>query len=392
MKKCRLPKTPADKIDISLDGKFLTEVLKRVDSVTRFSESADALTHSHLLVTYMGDVFVIGRTPDTFVCHIVNGASSSGDTAFNIDPKSLMGLISKRGALELNYTHPQVFIKEQKGRYKSDFKVKQLSPEQIPMVEEGLRHHIKGGHEMGREVIDAMTEGVKATRIKDPITNEAVICRVDCDGKKMQVTSPGDWTSARFITKIKKACEPFRFSLTGEMFDLVSKFCGNEKVTFHVDTSAFAAEAESFVVTLPPIQSSDEDYRFIENTLQALGKPVTTLTVNGDLSAPFANIATLVDGKGNTNATLMLKKKEFRLKFGNDAGNVQDSLTLDAPVPKEFKTLLDMRIMRELLKNIGKQEQHLMGFHGQSLNDLNAFTLKYDDDKRQILYFGYIPS
>ncbi len=391
MKKCRLPKNPAEKAVLTFDGKFLTEVLKRVDSVTRFSESADALTHSHLLASFKGDVFVIGRTPDTFVCHEIVGASCTVDTVFNIDPKSLMGLIAKRGLLEAEYDHPMVKMKEAKGRYKAEFKVKQLSPEQVPMVEEGLRHHIEGGHVMERDVIDKMNEGIRAVRIKDVITDEAIICRVMCDGKHMKVISPGDWTSAQYIAPFKKQVESFRFSMTGAMFDLVNKFCGDEKVTFHVDSSAFTAEAESFVMTLPPVQSNDEDYRFVENMLNDLGKPVVAVNITGDLQTPFNNIATLVDAKGNVNAQIHVKKKELRIKFGNDSGSASDALKLSKETKKEFKTLVDTRIMRELLRNIGKEETHDLGFYGSSVNDLSAFTLRYENDVRSLLYFGYVP-
>lgn len=391
MKKCVLPKNPSDSSKLTFNGKFMTEVLKRVDSVTRFSESADTLTHSHLLVCYKGDVFIVGRTPDTFVCHEVNGATSETDTVFNIDPKHLLGLINKREMLDVEYRYPMVSMKEQKGRYKSEFKVQQLSPEQIPMVEEGLRHHIQGGHTMSREVIEKMNDGIKLTRIKDHITDETIICRVMCDGRTMKVISPGDWTATQYISDLKKEVEAFRFSMTGQMFDLVNKFCGDEKVTFHVDSSAFTAEAESFVMTLPPVQSTDEDYRFIDNMFSDLGKPITEMKVKGDFLAPFLNIGSIMDSKGNVFAQIKAAKQRLTIKFGNDKGSVQDALKLGKEVKKEIEALLDIRIMKELLKNVTKEESHQMGFFGSSINDLTSFTLSYKNEERSLLYFGYLP-
>lgn len=391
MKTCRLPKNPAKTCNITLNGNFLSDILKRVDSVTRFSESDDKLTHIHLLVTYKSDVFVLGRTPDTFVACQVPGASADSDTVINIDPIQLTGIISKRKELDVVYDGKTLNASEQKGKYKAEVKVRPVSVEQIPMVEQGLRHHIEGGHPMNREVIDAMTQGVKLTRLKDTITNQAVICRVVCDGKTLSITSPGHWTSSRFRADLKKKAEAFRFSLTGEMFDLIYRFCGEEKVTFHVDATAFAAESETFVLTLPPIQASDEDYRYMDNMLAQLGKPLVGCVIKGDLSAPFANISTLIEKKGNTNAKLTVKKKEFRLKFGNDSGSIQDSLTLAKPVEREVTANLDLRIMRELLRSIGREEKHSMGFHGANINSLNAFSLNYKFDTHTLLYFGYLP-
>ncbi|QYW05190.1 hypothetical protein pEaSNUABM21_00176 [Erwinia phage pEa_SNUABM_21] len=391
MKTCRLPKKPSKSCNITLTGTLLSDILKRVDSVTRFSESDDKLTHIHLIVTYKSDVFVLGRTPDTFVAYQVPGATADTDTVFNIDPNSLNGLITKRKELTLTFDGKQVAIAEQNGKYKADFKIRPLSDEQIPMVEQGLKHHISGGHPMSREVIDAMTQGVRLTSMKDTITNQTIICRVVCDGKSMKIQSPGHWTSSRYTCDLKKKAEPFRFSLTGAMFDLVYRFCGEEKVTFHVDSSSFAAESDSFVLTLPPIQASDEDYRYMDNMLVQLGKPLIGVVVKGDLSAPFTNISTLIEKKGNTSAKIILKKKEIKFKFGTDAGNVQDSMSLAKPVERELSAHLDLRIMRELLKSIGREEKHSMGFHGANINKLTAFSLNYKFDTHSLLYFGYLP-
>lgn len=391
MKKCRLPSKPSTSSTLDIDGNKLSDILKRVDSVTRFSESTDKLTHIHLLISYNSDVFILGRTPDTFVAHHVPGATSTKDIICNIDPVQLGGLIAKRGELVLEYDGRTINMTAKKGKYKSEFKIKPVSEEQIPMVEEGLRHHIKGGHEMSRDVIEKMTTGIRYTRLKDQITDEAVICRVECLGDSLRVTSPGNWTSARYSAKLSKKNEKFRFSLSGSMFDLVSKFCGEDRVNFHVDSGAFAVESDSFVLTLPPIQSSDEDYRFIDNMLEQLGKPILGCVVKGDLSAPFSNIATLLEKKANTYASLVVKKKEFRIKFSNDSGSIQDSLPLAKEVSHEVKTRLDMRFMRELLRAIGKEDRHAMGFHGSSLEGLNAFSLNYTFGEDKLLYFGYLP-
>lgn len=392
MKKCRLPKKPSSSCSLSLDGNKLADILKRVDSVTRFSESTDALTHIHLLVAYDSDVFILGRTPDTFVAHHLPNAKADKDCVFNINPVQLSGLIAKRGELDFNYDGKNVYITAKTGKYKSEFKVKPISEEQIPMVEEGLRHHIKGGHEMSRDVIEKMTLGIRYTRLKDPITDQAIICRVECMGDSIRVTTPGNWTSARYTAQLGKKNEKFRFSLSSTMFDLVSKFCGEDKVNFHVDSASFAAEGDSFVLTLPPIQASDEDYRFIDNMLAQLGNPILGCVVKGDLSAPFANIAPLIDKKTGTHASLVLKKKEFRIKFSNDSGSVQDSLVLAKPIEKEIKTRLDMRIMKELLRTIGREDKHAMGFHGSSIEKLNAFSLNYKFGEDKLLYFGYLPA
>lgn len=391
MKKCRLPKK-LNNTSIELDCTLLAGILKRVDSVTKFSESTDIMTHIHLLVAYQSDVFIVGRTPDTFVAHHVPGAKAEKDTAFNIDPNQLVGIINKRGPCVLSYDGAEVEIKAVKGKYKARFKVRSFSPEQVPMVQEGLRHHVEGGQTLNKEFITKLADGVRLTRLRDPYTNAAVICRVETDGKTIQITSPGTFTSAQYKSKLTAKCPKFRFSLSGEMFDLIYKFIASDDIEIHADTTSFTAESADFVVSLPPLQSNDEDYRFLDTLLEALGDSVYGTTIKGDLSAPFENIQSIVDKKGQANATIKIAKKEMKISFANDSGSVQDSVKLSKEVKKPLTCKMDMKILKDMLKHIGREPKHDIAFKGSSINDLKAFTLTYNQDDHKLLYLGYIPS
>lgn len=395
MKTCKLPTKPSASCEIELDGKALTEVLKRVDSVTGFSESIDKLTHIHMLVVHDKDVFIIGRTPDTFVAYHLEGAKGTKDSMFSIDPKQLQGLIAKRDKLIMSFDFNQssdVTIEAVKGKYRAEYKTRQVSSEQIPMVNEGLRHHIEGGHSMSKEVIDRMTQGIRLTRLTDPYTSSPVICRVECTGDELKVTSPGNWTSSRYEAELEESVNPFRFSLSGGMFDLIYKFIDGDAVTFHADSASFAAESDNFVVTLPPIQSNDNDYRRVDDLYQNLGKPVVSATLQGDISAPFTNISSILDKKGKAAATIEFKKKDVRIEFANDSGRVSDALKSKNAMATAVKAKLDLRVMNVIMKNIAKEPEHVLGLHGASVKSLSAFSLTYSNKEYDLLYLGYLPS
>jgi len=391
MKKCKLPDSAATGVGFKFDAKELSGILKKVDSVTRFSQSNDKLTHIHLICSYKSNVFVIGKTPDTFVAYLVPNAIADGDTVFNIDPVQLDGLIAKRNHMVATYTGREVELNEVKGRYSSKFKVRPLSPEQTPMVNEGLRHHLTGGNEMSAEVIERMVEGVRLCRIKDTVTQESVVCRVTVDGKNMQVFSSSNWANSRYTTKLTEKETPFRFSLSVEMFDLVMKFCGKNKVNFYADSNSFAAEAEDFVLTLPPQQATDQDYAYADMVENAMGAPLVAMTITEDLTAPFDNIFTLVDVKKFTSVSVKVSGKDMEIGFDNDSGSVRDSLRLTKSVERPFEAQLDIRIMREMLRNIGKEKEHRFGFHG-SLKKFKAMSLSYEMKNCKLVYYGYIPA
>lgn len=390
MKKCKLPERPATGVGFKFDAKELAGILKKVDNVTKFSQSNDKLTHIHLICSYKSQVFVIGRTPDTFVAYLIPNAIADGDTVFNIDPVQLAGLIAKRSAMTATYEGREVDMREVKGRYQTKFKVRPLSPEQVPMVNEGLRHHLQGGNEMSEEVIQKMVEGVRLCRLKDTITQESIICRVECEDKNMRVSSVSNWASSKFTTKLKEKVAAFRFSLSVEMFDLVMQFCGKNKVSFFADSNSFAAESEEFVLTLPPIQSTDQDYQYIDVMENAMGAPLIALTLKGDITAPFENIMTLVDVKTNTRVDVKVEKKEMHIGFDNDSGSVRDSIKLEKAVEREITTQFDIRILREMLRNIGKESEHQLGLHG-TLKKFKSMSLRYELKEGKLIYFGFIP-
>lgn len=391
MKKCKLPERPVNEMGFKFDAKELSGILKKIDSVTKFSSSKDALTHIHLICSYKSNVFVIGRTPDTFVAHLVPNAIADADTVFNIDPIQLDGLIAKRSAMVATFTGKELELSEVKGRYSSKFKVRPISPEQIPMVNEGLRHHLSGGSDMSEELIKKMVEGVGLCRLKDTITQESVICRVEVDGKDMRISSVSNWASSKYVTKLKEKLPAFRFSLSVEMFDLVMKFCGKSSVNFFADTNSFAAEADDFVLTLPPIQSNDNDYQAIDRMEQGVGKAAIAVKIKGDIQAPFDNIFTLVNVKQNTRVAVTLEKKSMQIGFDNDSGSVRDSLVLESAVERKIESQLDIRILREMLRNIGREKEHLFGFHG-TLAKFKAMSLYYQLKDCQLTYYGFIPA
>lgn len=391
MKKCKLPDSAATDVGFKFDAKELAAILKKVDDVTKFSQIKDKLTHIHLICSYKSNVFVIGKTPDTFVAYMVPNAIADGDTVFNVDPIQLAGLIAKRGAMVATYTGREVELNEVKGRYSSKFKVRPVSPEQIPMVNEGLRHHLTGGTEMSKEVIDKMVEGVNLCSIKDAISDETVICRVQVDGKDMRVTSASNWASAKYVTKLSEKVAAFRFSLSVTMFSLVMKFCGKDKVNFYADSNSFAAESDDFVLTLPPIQSTDQDYAYLDLVENAMGPALIAMRIKGDMSAPFENIFTLVDVKKFTNVSIRVEKKEMEIGFDNDSGSVRDSLRIETAVERPFEAQLDIRLFREMLRNVGREKEHLFCMHG-TLKKFKSMSLYYEMKDCKLTYFGYLPA
>lgn len=398
MKKCKLPNKVGAKFSFSVKSQNLVKVLSRVDLVTKFSDADDTLTNVHLVVAYGGDVFIIGRTPDTFIAHHVAEAKADGDGAFNIDPKQLQGLVDKRAEVNLNFDGTAVNITSTTSKYSATFKTKTLASEQIPLVSEGLRHHVNGGNSIPDQLIELLTEGVRCTKIKDCYSpTNPVICRVECTGKELEVTSLTNWHASRFVAKLgkklAKSVEPFRFSLSTQMFDLLYRVIDGQTAVLSADTTSFAAEADSFVLTLPPIQSSDADYRAVRDYYGSLQKPLIKSMLGPGLGATLSNIGSFVGKKEKPAVTITVGPKRASVSFANDSGNLTDAIkVISTSVKDKHPVRMDYTVLGEILKHVPDvSEGHSFDVYGNSIKELKMFSIHYETDVFSLDHLGYLP-
>lgn len=398
MRKCVLPSKPNKKFQIKVKSSSLVQVLNRVDLVTKFSDVDDTLTNVHLVVACEGQVFVLGRTPDTFIAHWVPDAESSNDGAFNVDPKQLKGLVDKRDELTLDFDGSAVEIAAVKGKYSATFKTKALSSEQIPLVSEGLRHHIKRGTEMPDTLIAALRKGVSLTKVRDCYTpTTPVVCRVSFDGAELEVTSRTNWHASRFVTKIDKKTakksSQFRFSLSVGMFELLDRVLADQPAVFSADTTQFAAESESFVLTLPPIQSSDVDYSLVREYFEALKKPLISSVFAEGLGSALNNIKSFVGKKEKPAVTITIAPKRATIAFANDNGSLSDAIKISKTnVTDKQKVRMDYTVLGEILKYVPDANAgHSFDVYGDSLAALKMFTIVVSNDDYKLQHVGYLP-
>ena len=398
MRNCVLPAKPGKKFQMTVSSKSMVNVLNRVDLVTKFSEADDSLTNVHLLVACEGQVFVIGRTPDTFIAHWVDGATSSADGAINVDPKQLKGLIDKREEVVLDYDGSAVTVTATKGKYTAVFKTKALSVEQIPLVQEGLRHHVDGGHKIDGDVMGLIRQGISMTKMKDIYTpSNPVICRIIADGSNLTIGSMTHWHASRFqapLPKSKKAKREFRFSLSVQMFDLLNRVVDGQPAQFSADVASFSAESDTFVLVLPPIQSSDSDYSIIDSYFESLKeKPLISAVFSSGLSSALTNIGSFVSKKEKPSLTMTIGPKTAAIAFSNDAGSVSDSIKIkSSSVDSKHPVRMDYTLLCEVLKLLPDSASgQSFAVYGNSIKELKMFNVAYKTPEFSVSHIGYLP-
>lgn len=401
MRNCVLPSKPGKKFQLTVKCSSMVQVLNRVDLVTKFSEADDSLTNVHLIVACEGQVFVIGRTPDTFIAHWVENATSSSDGAFNVDPKQLKGLIDKRDEVILDFDGSAVTVTATKGKYTAVFKTKALSVEQIPLVQEGLRHHVDSGHRIDGDIMAMIRQGISLTKIKDVYTpSSPVICRIVSNGEGLTVSTMTHWHASRFSAALPKSGKKkdskreFRFSLSVQMFDLLSRVIDGQDAQFSADVASFSAEADSFVLVLPPIQSSDSDYSVIDEFFESLkSKPLIQAVFSSGLSSALTNIGSFVGKKEKPSLTLTVGPKNASVSFSNDAGSVSDSIKIkSSSVDSKIPVRMDYTLLCEILKLLPESASgQAFSVYGNSIKELNMFNVQHKSAEYTISHLGYLP-
>jgi hypothetical protein len=241
-------------------------------------------------------------------------------------------------------------------------------------------------------------QGISMTKMKDIYTpSNPVICRIIADGSNLTIGSMTHWHASRFqapLPKSKKAKREFRFSLSVQMFDLLNRVVDGQPAQFSADVASFSAESDTFVLVLPPIQSSDSDYSIIDSYFESLKeKPLISAVFSSGLSSALTNIGSFVSKKEKPSLTMTIGPKTAAIAFSNDAGSVSDSIKIkSSSVDSKHPVRMDYTLLCEVLKLLPDSASgQSFAVYGNSIKELKMFNVAYKTPEFSVSHIGYLP-
>lgn len=363
----QIPKKLED-FSFSVVGKEFGRVLKVCDEVVKFSDADKMVEDLHLIVSDGKSVYAIGRTIDTFICHRLPAEDVQGVGAASVDFKAFTTLV-KRDSVHLSFRRGGFSAKA--SRFEFDQSTKQVSLDQLEMIDVTLRS-VKtrsDGEALTAKAVAMLRDAVALTYVPDIYLGAQVTSHIEVLNGKLRVSTARNWCVSIYETPIQDT-DDFKLSLHSDMITLLYKVVGDMKAQFYVSGSHFIASSDEFMVTLPPVRSTPDDYNRFAVVTAALGAPVRACYLGKDFGPATSTIMQVIA----TNAALKGKAVPFELtvmgksaKLQFDTDGCRMSETVGAKSSDKFNVKLDVRILSLILKNVmqlDKDTQHKCSMYG----------------------------
>ena len=363
----QIPKKLED-FSFSVSGKDFGRVLKVCDEVVKFSDADKMVEDLHLIVCDGKAVYAIGRTIDTFICHRLPAEDVSGVGAASVDFKSFATLV-KRDSVHLAFRRGGFSAKA--SRFEFDQSTKQVSLDQLEMIDVTLRS-VKtrsDGDALSRKAVSMLRDAVALTYVPDIYLGAQVTSHIEVANGRLRVSTARNWCVSIYESAIQDT-DDFKLSLHSDMITLLYKVVGDLPAQFYVSGSHFIASSDDFMVTLPPVRSTDADYNTFATVVAALGAPVRSCFLGKDFGPATSTIMQVIA----SNPALKGKAVPFELTVGEKAAKLQFDTdgcrmaeTVGAKATERFNVKLDVRILNLILKNVmqlDKETQHRCSMYG----------------------------
>lgn len=373
---------PGNSFSFACDAKRMADTLSKVFSVTAFSSASEAEKH-HILMAYKEKVFVVGYSPETFVCvrlQVDDTPTTSG--CFEFDISALQGLIKKRAGLAFDYSNNSFKMKALKGKYSCELKTIELSEEILVRINKSLRSQKEGESLTSTELL-SLKDAVSHTAIKEVYQDDkdnSLLCYISFDKGIMTVSAMDNFHMAYYKSKIKSKSK-FRLALSSSMFGLISKFVTeedeDEDASFSLSSKGLIVAGGDFIITLPPSQVEDSHFDLVPIFLKQNKKSVCDFSLPKDAFDTIDNMKSLA--KNDEKFLFSLNEKGIvKLTIETDSGIVSDAFkTKNSKSNKKRTWNVDPRLFFDLYKKIRTLNKDIpMSLHGSANGeDSSAFFI-----------------
>lgn len=393
----QIPKTIED-FSFILDGNLFGKSLKLCDEVIKFSD-ADKMVEDLNMVVCTGErVYLIGRTIDTFIIYELSASSIEGVGAALLD-FSQLSPVTKNELIKFEFTRGELKAKSRNCKFNTT--IKHVSQDQLMTLDMTVRNiEVKNNADiLPPNVVDELKRAVDMSYIPDLYTDASVNSHITLRDGHLSVVTSSNFTSALYEADFKESVPNVRMSLGSDMLKLLYKVVDKTDAQFYVSGANFVASAENFMVLLPPVRSTKDDFAKFDIALETLGSANVKGNADHDMVLAVNTLTALVNSnkklKGQSvKFTFSAKSGQALLKFSTDGQSLTEKVKF---ITKDTFTFnADVRLFQLLLKALGNgikggECQHLMRVFGPA-GKYKAFMLEYNMKEFKIKYLMHCTS
>lgn len=377
-----------------VDGKSFTSVMKMSDEVIKFS-NADKIVEDLNLVICNGDnVYLVGRTIDTLLVHRLDAASIEGQGAARIDFKSLASS-ARSGTVKFTAEDGVMSLRTGKSLLRTD--MQRVSLDQMEMLSTVLatiNAQQQGAH-LSADTVSAFKQAVDMTYVPNLYFEDAKVnSYLTVESGNFTCVTHDHMACSKFTSKVDTG--DMRIALSAEMLRLVYKVTAKEEDTeFYTDNGAFIASSADFLIRLPAVRSTDQDYAKFNLCEEIMGSKVAHGSFDSGLGEAVKAITDLVNshkklrGTGVSIDFIGKGKGNVLLHFNTDGQSLTEKVTFGGKSEFKFKT--DVRVLNLCMKNVSALVKDNIVGHEFSLygppGKYKAFRLDYSATDFHLSYY-----
>lgn len=387
----QIPKTIED-FSFTLDGNLFGKSLKLCDEVIKFSEADKMIEDLNMVVCTGTKVYLIGRTIDTFIINELSASGVEGVGAALLDFSQLSPVVRK-DLIKFEFTRGEMSAKSRNSKLK--ISVRHVSQDQLMSLDMTIRNiEVKSNADiLPPNVVSELKRAVDMSYIPDLYTDASVNSHITLKSGQLTVVTSSNFISALYEAEFKERVPDTKISLGSDMLKLLYKVVGDVDTQFYVNGANFVASADNFLVLLPPVRSSKEDFQKFDIAMDTLGSATATGNAHHDMVLAVNTLAALVSAnkalKGQSvKFNFSAKSGQALLKFSTDGQSLIEKVKFATKDTFTFNA--DVRLFQLLLKALGNgikggECDHLMRVFGP-VGKYKAFMLDYDMKEFRIKY------
>lgn len=387
----QIPKTIED-FSFTLDGNLFGKSLKLCDEVIKFSEADKMIEDLNMVVCTGSKVYLIGRTIDTFIINELSASGIEGVGAALLDFSQLSPVVRK-DLIKFEFTRGEMLAKSRNSKLK--ISVRHVSQDQLMSLDMTIRNiEVKNNADiLPPNVVSELKRAVDMSYIPDLYTDASVNSHITLKSGQLTVVTSSNFISALYEAEFKERVPDTKISLGSDMLKLLYKVVGDADTQFYVNGANFVASADNFLVLLPPVRSSKEDFQKFDIALDTLGSATATGNGHHDMVLAVNTLGALVSAnkalKGQSvKFNFSAKSGQALLKFSTDGQSLVEKIKFATKDTFTFNA--DIRLFQLLLKALGNgikggECDHLMRVFGP-VGKYKAFMLDYDMKEFRIKY------
>lgn len=313
-----------ENLQFTIDGSSFLKELKLVTSIFR--------SGSEILVAATdGQLAIVATDNSKNLCLLVDATEVSGEGCFNLATDIFSGILNNRAEITFTLSSANLNFKALKGRYSGDMLVEPINSGTIDSLNEVFNLEVKD-LSIPDSVFSTLEKGIKHCALRDAYgeSDNELVRYITGKDNAVKIVTYDQFHSAILETTLdKKLKKNFAIAVYQSYFSAINSLSRGEKFNIAITNKFFYVKNQSFFLSLPPIQYSEEDFNSALEMMEAVAdenKSCSCKISTNSFSKVVDNLCSIYEL--GSKIEIQVAKDKMKLNLATNYGSMSDSFTV----------------------------------------------------------------